>query len=101
MLALRERGRPPPPDRLHPAPLGDHDELGRALDDGDALRRHAVNAPDEELLIEIEHPTRSLDTAALDARVRRAADAEGFATLYLGIVMTYIADVHRLYRILL
>ena len=51
-----------------------------------------------ELLIEVEHPTRSLGTAALEALVRRAAEAEGFAIRYLGIVLTDHAAVHRLNR---
>ncbi len=53
---------------------------------------------EEELLIEVEHPTRSLDANALGALIRRAADAEGFAIRYLGIVLTDHAAVHRLNR---
>ena len=49
LLALRERGRPAAEGGLHPAPLGDHDELRRPLDDGDALRGPAlVRAGGEE-----------------------------------------------------
>lgn len=55
-----------------------------------------MSAPVEDLLIEVEHPTRSLDTAALGALVRRAAVAEGFAIRYLGVVLTGHAAVHRL-----
>lgn len=53
---------------------------------------------EEDLQIEVEHPTRSLDTAALEALVRRAAAAEGFAIRYLGILLTDHAAVHRLNR---
>lgn len=53
---------------------------------------------EEDLQIEVEHPTRSLDTAGLEALVRRAAEEEGFAIRYLGVVLTDHAAVHRLNR---
>lgn len=53
---------------------------------------------EDELLIEVEHPTRTIDTDALEALVRRAAEAEGFAIRYLGVVLTDHAAVHRLNR---
>ena len=54
--------------------------------------------PEVEILIEVEHPSRSLDEAALDALVRRTAEAEGFAIRYLGVILTDHATVHRLNR---
>ena len=44
------------------------------------------------------HPSRRLDVDALEALVRRAASAEGFAVRSLGIVLSDQATVHRLNR---
>lgn len=54
--------------------------------------------PGEGILVALEHPTRTLDTSALEALLRRAATAEGFAIRYLGVVLTDHAAVHALNR---
>lgn len=52
----------------------------------------------EDLQIELAHPTRQLDVAALEALLRRAAEGEGFSIRYLGVVLTGHEEVHDLNR---
>jgi probable rRNA maturation factor len=54
----------------------------------------------EGLQIEVEHPTRSLDVERLADTLRQAAEAEGFALRYLGVVLSdteAVRDLHRTY----
>lgn len=52
----------------------------------------------EGLQIEAAHPERRLDVGALEALLRRAAEAEGFEIRYLGIVLTGHHEVRQLNR---
>lgn len=54
--------------------------------------------PSGEVLIEVAHPTRSLDTEATARLVRLVVDAEGSAVRYVGIVLADHAAVHALNR---
>ena len=55
-------------------------------------------APDPGIVVENVHGARTLDPAALETLVAYAADAEGFAIRYLGIVLMDHAGVHALNR---
>ena len=54
--------------------------------------------PEGEVLVEIAHPSRTLDTAALEHLARRTVAAEEWTIQYLGIILTNHDDVHALNR---
>lgn len=51
-----------------------------------------------ELVVALEHPSRTLDTDRLDARLRAAMAGEGFELRYLAVVLTDRATVQALHR---
>jgi probable rRNA maturation factor len=64
----------------------------------DAFPDFQEDGGEPELVVAVEHSTRSLDVDRLEARLRTAMVGEGFELRYLAVVLTDRATVQTLHR---